>query len=89
MEELDGIVVWPGAAAQCTIKTFPGVHRDVFDLEDEGDNVVVCLSTLKVLPRFGSTLWERPADLRWTHNKFQRLFTGGQSSQDVAAMNCR
>ena len=62
LEELDGIVVWPAAAAQCTIKTFLGVHRDVFDLENEGDNVVVCLSTLKVLPRFGSTLWVRPAD---------------------------
>ena len=26
-----------------------------------------------------------PAELRWTHNKIQRFFTGGQSLQDVAA----
>ena len=46
---------------------------------------VVWLYALKVLPRFGSTLWVSPADLRWKHNKIQRLFTGGQSLQDVAA----
>ena len=53
MEELDGIIVWPGAAAQCSIKTFLDVHRDVFDLEEEGENVVVCLSTLNVSPGSG------------------------------------
>ena len=41
LEELDGIVVWPGAAAQCLIKTFLGVHRHLFDVEEEGENVVV------------------------------------------------
>ena len=46
---------------------------------------VVCLSTLKVLPSFRSILWVSPAELRWTDNKIQRLFTGGQSLQDVAA----
>ena len=46
---------------------------------------VVCLSTLKVSPRFGSTLWLSPAELRWTHNKIQRLLTGGQSLPDVEA----
>ena len=43
------------------------------------------LSTLKVFPRFGFTLWVSPAELRWTHNKIQRLFSYGRRLQDVAA----
>ena len=46
---------------------------------------VVCLSTLKVLPGFGFTLWVSSVELRRNDNKIQRLFTGGQSLHDVAA----
>ena len=49
------------------------------------DTCVVCLSTLKVLPRTGFTLWVSPAELRWTHNKIQRQFSCGRRLQDVAA----
>ena len=40
------------------------------------DTSVVCLDTLKVLPRFGFTLWVSPVELRWTRN-VQHLFIGG------------
>ena len=49
------------------------------------EHSVVCLSTLNGLPRLGFTLWVSPAELRWTHNKMQRLFSYGRRLQDVAA----
>ena len=49
------------------------------------DHKCVCLSTLKVSPRFGFKSWVSPAELRWTHNKNQRLFSCGRRLQDVAA----
>ena len=52
-------------------QTHPKAHRDAHDLEEEGENVVVCLSSLKVSPRFGLV---SPAEFRWTHNIVQRLF---------------
>ena len=50
---------------------------------------VVCLSTLEVLPRFGSTFWVSPDELRRTDNKIQRLCTGGQSVQDGRPVSVR
>ena len=41
------------------------------------------LSTLKFVPRVGSTLQVDSADLRWTHDKIQRLFTCGRRLEDV------
>ena len=43
-----------------------------------GNTRIVCPSTLKVSPRFGSNLWVNPAELRWTH---QHLFTDGNGSR--------
>ena len=45
---------------------------------------VVRLSLLKVAPKVGTTLWVNPADLRWTHERIQSLFTCGRSVEDVA-----
>ena len=48
------------------------------------DHSVVCLSTLKVIPRLGSNLWVSPAELRWTHSTIQRLCSCERRLQDVA-----
>ena len=44
----------------------------------------VRLSSLEALPRRGSTLWVHPAELRWTHDTLQRLFTCGTPLTRVA-----
>ena len=38
---------------------------------------------LKSVPRVGSILWVHPAQLRWTHDKNQCLFTCGRRLEDV------
>ena len=119
-EEFDESIVWQEVLGLVAIKTFLQAHGDVFDLEEQGENVmmslratthstdqtqrsaalppfttnvgvwqrsgqvhwdtsVVCLSTLKALPRSGFTLWVSPAELRWTHNKIQRQFSCGKA----------
>ena len=54
------------------VKSNRGMYRDI------ASTSVVCLSTLEVLPRFGSNLWVSPAELRWTSNESQRLLTDGK-----------
>ena len=118
MEDFGESVVWREAMGRGAIKTFLEAHKEVFDLEEEvecvvvrlgssmhstdqnqrsaaglppftpnvgvwrrngqihWDTSVVCLSTLKVLPRFGFTLWVIPAELRWTFYNIQHLFIG-------------
>ena len=44
---------------------------------------VARLSTLKSVPRVGSILWVDSAELRWTHNKIQRLITCRRRLGDV------
>ena len=124
MEVLGESVAWREAIGLVAIKIFLEAHRDVFDLEEQGENVtmrlrssthntnqnqrsaagspssitnngvwrrsgqvhwdtsVFCLSTLKVLPRFGLAFWASPAELRWTHNKIQRLFLASDDEDD-------
>ena len=44
---------------------------------------VARLSTLKSVTTIGSILWVDSAELRWTHDKIQRLFTCGRRLEDV------
>ena len=44
---------------------------------------VARLSTLKSVPRVGSILWVDSAELRWAHDKIQRLFTCGRRLEYV------
>ena len=53
------------------------------------NNKVARLSTLKSVPRVGSILWVDSAELRWTHDKMQRLFTCGRRLEDVVTDVCR
>ena len=50
---------------------------------------VARLSTRKSVPRVGSILWVDFAELRWTHDKIQRLFTCGRRLEDVVPDSCR
>ena len=41
------------------------------------------------MTRAGFVLWVDPAELRWTHDKIQRLFTCGRRLGDVVTDSCR
>ena len=72
VEELSESIVWQEAIGLGSIKTYLEAHRDVFDLEEKGESVVV---------RFMSAthiLWVSPAELCWTHSIIQRLFPCGR-----------
>ncbi|CAK9050305.1 unnamed protein product [Durusdinium trenchii] len=50
---------------------------------DRASDSVVCLKSL-IQPESGSLIWVDPSELRWTHNKLQRLFTCGRALSEVA-----
>ena len=65
-------------------------HRQRQSLTDGGrsgeaqrNTEVARLSTLTSVPRVGPILWVDSAELRWTHDKIQRLFTCEHRMKDV------
>ena len=51
---------------------------------DRARDSVVSLKSLSQVPESGSLIWVDPSELRWTHNKLQRLFTCGRALSEVA-----
>ena len=93
-EEVESVVMRLRSSTNCTDQNqgsaaLPPFTTNVGVWQRSGqvhwEHSVVCVATLKVSPRSGFSLWVSPAELRWTHNKHQRLFSCGRRLPDVAA----